>query len=113
MFKTASKMKLDLQINIEDYEAVMYPPGALFDEKSMRTDRSDRIQGKSAHSRQIALCIGAAIFIRKRADIDNSSPISDVMIPNTFCGRRGKRLSKPVVKAVVILSEEPESVILE
>ena len=113
MFKTASKMKLDLQINIEDYEAVMYPPGALFDEKSMRTDRSDRIQGKSAHCRQIALCIGAAIFIRKRADIDNSSPISDVMIPNTFCGRRGKRLSKPVVKAVVILSEEPESVILE
>lgn len=55
MFKTASKMKVDLQLNIEDYEAIMYPPGALFDEKTMGTDRSDRIQGKSAHCRQILL----------------------------------------------------------
>ncbi|KIM93110.1 hypothetical protein OIDMADRAFT_61897 [Oidiodendron maius Zn] len=103
MFTAALKMKADLQLNIEDYEPIIYPPGTLFDKNTMRLDWADSMQGSAPQGRKIALCIEPAIFIRQREAIDNGCPISDVLIPNNFCGKRGKRLPGPVVKARVVI----------
>jgi hypothetical protein len=112
MFTAALTIKADLLLNIEDYEPIIYSPGTLFDEKTMETDGWDGIQGNKARGRRIALCTQAAIFIRKRADIDNGCPISEAIITNNLCGKRGRRRPRPIVKArVVVLPEEP--VVLE
>jgi hypothetical protein len=109
MFAAALKIKSDLLLNIEDYEPIMYPPGT-FDEKT--TDRCDGIQGNTAHGRRIALCVEAAIFVCKRAEIDDGCAISDAIITNNLCGR-GKRSPRPIVKAVVVVLEESELVVID
>ena len=113
MFTAALKMKADLQLNIEDYEPIIYPTGTLFDKETMELEWADSMQGSVPHGRQIALCIEPAIFIRKRKAIDDHCPISDVLISNNFCGKRGNRLPGPVVKARVVLFEDAELVVSE
>jgi hypothetical protein len=113
MFRAALRTKADLLLNIEEYQAVMYPPGTLFDESSMMTDTFDGINGGAAHGRSIALCITAAIFRWNRVDVNDDFQISDAIVTNNFLGRRRDRASRPVIKAVVvILPDEPESDIL-
>jgi hypothetical protein len=79
----------------------------------METDRCDGIQGNTAHGRRIALCVEAAIFVCKRAEIDDGCAISDAIITNNLCGGRGKRLPRPIVKAVVVVLEESELVVID
>lgn len=111
MFKDALKTKADSCLNILDYEMVIYHPGTVFDANTMDVETMEGMRDpRNNHTRQVVrLCIEAAVFAYPRKAPSIETSISDALIPtkNFVEKTASERVGmKPLVKAVVILSDE-------
>ena len=111
IFAKALEVKADSILNIEDYEMVMYPPGTQYDKNTMTVETMDgMIDGRDHHGRRIELCIEAAVYSYQRRELQDCAPISEAIVSSRNFVRRetSERLRvKPIVKAIVILKDEP------
>jgi hypothetical protein len=110
MFKFALETKADSCLNIQDYELVIYPPGTMFDKRTMEVGGGNHIKGdpKAYEGRLIDLCIEAAVFAHPRQELSEDSSIAEAIVSSNNFVRNGKKDRvgiEPTVKAVVILSD--------
>jgi hypothetical protein len=111
IFTKALEVKADSILNTEDYEMVMYPPGTQYDKNTMTVETMDgMVDGRDYYGRTIELCIEAAVYSYQRRELQDYAPISEALVSSRNFVRReaSQRLRmKPIVKAVVILKDEP------
>lgn len=107
MFKTALLMKADSGLNIDDYEAVLYPPGTTFDKDTMIADEGG-LHGEAASGRAVSLCLEPALFVHARYDLQEFS-CELVETRNALMRRewkyndQGEITAPPLVRAVVLI----------
>jgi hypothetical protein len=111
MFKDAFNTKADSCLNILDYEMVIYHPGTVFDANTMVVETMEGMQdSRKNHTGQVVrLCIEAAVFAYPRKPPSIETSILDALIPRkNFVEKtaRERAGTSPLVKAVVILSDE-------
>ena len=111
MFKDAFNTKADSCLNILDYEMVIYRPGTVFDANTMVVETMEGMQDsrKNHTGRVVRLCIEAAVFAYPRKPPSIETSILDALIPRkNFVEKtaRERAGTSPLVKAVVILSDE-------
>jgi hypothetical protein len=111
IFAKALDVKADSVLNTEDYEMVMYPPGTQYDKNTMTVETMDgMVDGRDHHGRRIELCVEAAVYSYQRRELQDCAPISEAIVSSRNFVRReaSQRVGvKPIVKAVVILKDEP------
>jgi hypothetical protein len=111
IFTKALEVKADSILNTVDYEMVMYPPGTKYDKNTMTVETMDgMIDPEDHHGRRIELCIEAAIYLYSRRDLQDSATISEAMVTSRNFVRKeaSQRIGvTPIVKAVVVLKDEP------
>lgn len=96
-------MKADLSLNIEDYEAVLYPPGTIFDQDTMVADEGG-LQGDAAEGRPISVCLEPALYVHARDGVyEYSLTWQAIMRREWVFNGQGERNAAPVVKAVVVV----------
>jgi hypothetical protein len=110
MFKFALETKADSTLNIQDYEMLIYPPGTIFNKKTMEVDTRTCVKDTASNheGRTVELCIEAAVFAHGRKQLSEDSSIAEAVTSKNFVSKAEKDRMKiePVVKAVVILSDE-------
>lgn len=111
MFQSALETKADSCLNIQDYEMLIYPPGTMFDKKTMEVETSScmRDPAKNYQGRAVALCMEAAVFAHPRQQLSEDSPISEAIVTSNNFVRKDKKDRigiDPAAKAVVILSDK-------
>ncbi|KFY73298.1 hypothetical protein V499_06591 [Pseudogymnoascus sp. VKM F-103] len=111
IFTAALTTKVELCLNIENYELLTYVPGTKFDETTMKVEAMDGSMDitQSHQGRAIQLCVEAAFFIHPRGELPMGATIEEAIVPMVnFISRdqNDKRVFKPLLKAVVILFED-------
>lgn len=69
MFDTALRMEADSGLNIDDYEAVLYPPGTTFDKNTIIADEGGLHGEAAANGRVISVCLEPALYVHARRDL--------------------------------------------
>ena len=111
MFKDALNTKAESSLKILDYEMVIYRPGTVFDANTMDVETMEGMQDlrKDHTGRVVRLCIEAAVFAYPRKVPSIETSISDALVPRkNFVEKTARERAemRPLVKAVVILSDE-------
>ena len=109
MFGFALQTKADSCLNIQDYEMLIYPPGTIFDRRTMEVEINTGLKNcaKNHEGRVVELCLEAAVFAHSRQPVSESSSVTDaIATSNNFLSKsKIERIGiLPAVKAVVILS---------
>jgi hypothetical protein len=115
MFEFALKTKADSCLNIQDYEMVIYPPGMMFDAKTMKTESLWGVEGatSSCEGRVVDICVEAAVFAHTRKALLQNASVSEAIVPsNNFVRREAGDRARiaPAAKAVVILADKQRDV---
>jgi hypothetical protein len=110
MFRFALETKADSCLNIQDYEMLIYPPGTVFDKRTMEVETSNgmKVAVKNYDGRVVGLCLEAAVFAHPRRKLLEDSSIAEAIVTskNFLSKNKKERVGiEPAVKAVVILSE--------
>jgi hypothetical protein len=111
MFKFALETKADSCLNIQDYEMLIYPPGTIFNKKTMEVETTACVKDTAGNheGRVVQLCLEAAVFAHGRKPLSEDSSAAEAVISsrNFVQKERKDRVGiEPAVKAVVILSEK-------
>lgn len=111
IFNLALKIKAESCLNVEDYEMVVYRPGTKFDEDIMTVETEGGMPDVygSHDGRNVQLCVEAAVFSYSRKGLHVNAPITESIIPSQNFVRKdqkGRGIMRPLVKAVVILSDD-------
>jgi len=113
-------LKATMLISTTLYEMVIYPPGTLFDIRTMEVETIEGAQVEAdmdqMPQRCIDICVHPAIWTRDKIfNVGTTNP-QDVLVQSTNFVRvelAEENKYPPIVKAVVILREEPKIPALE
>lgn len=116
IFETALLAKADSILHSRQYSMVIYPPGSIFDKKTMHAETMEGAplpKGRSYNGRIIELCVDAAVFCSpKKLLNENASVAEATMHSSTFGPMDGHNMDvKLLLPAVVVLRAEPTDVV--
>lgn len=111
MFTKAFKTKADSCLDSRDYEMLSYRPGTPFNQTTMKAETIDGAPNSAMNheGRQVQICVEAALFAHPVRKITSDTSVAEAIVSTVnFISKdqNERRVFEPLVKAVVILSED-------